>query len=487
MKLDSEQILQISKGDKEIAAFITMLTQTIEQQARQIEQQTRRIKQLETRVKDLERQLGQNSKNSSKPPSSDGLRKPTSLRKSGGKKGAPLGHEGHTLRFSDAPDEIMEHEVSTCGSCHHSLEDAAVIGYTKRQVFDLPAPRIVITEHQAQKKACPHCRCITQASFPNEIKAPVQYGSGMVAMTTYLHGMQLLPLDRISQLLHDLTGLRPSESTLLNWIQDMSEAKEPLLTQIQEQLMEAAVVHADETGFRVEGRGHWLHVISNPFWTLLGVDPRRGKQAIEAIGFLPVYSGIVVHDCFSIYFNAKYRFKHALCNAHLLRECLGIEAYDGQEWAKLIREFQQESWELVKESRAAGIPLEESIAYDMEQRYDDILAEGRQEWTRANPSVPASGRGRAKMSKAANLGERFQLHKEAILRFIRDARVPFDNNQAERDIRMAKVKIKISGAFRTLDNAEHFARIRSVISTLGKQRYPILDSLAFAYRGQFAF
>ena len=494
MKLDSEQILQISKGDKEIAAFITMLTQTIErqaahieQQAKRIEQQAKRIEQLETRVKELERQLGQNSKNSSKPPSSDGLRKPANLRQSGGKKGAPRGHEGHTLHFSDVPDEIIQHVVSTCGTCQHGLEDVSILGYEKRQVFDLPAPRVVVTEHQAQKKACPHCASITKASFPSEIQAPVQYGPGFAAMTSYLHGMHLLPLERISQLLHDLTGLRPSEATLLNFIQDMSGALDPLLMQIQGQLLDSPVVHADETGFRIAGRGHWLHVISDAHWTLLGVHPSRGKEAIEAIGFLPMYTGIVVHDCFSTYFNVDYRFAHALCNAHLLRECLGIEAYDGQEWAMLIREFQQESWKIIKESRAAGIPLEEEILHDMEQRYDDILAEGRLEWRTTPSTSPPSNRGRTKKSKAANLGERFQLHKEAILRFIRDARVPFDNNQAERDIRMAKVKIKVSGAFRTLTYAEHFARIRSVISTFRKQRYPILVSLAFAFRGKFAF
>lgn len=480
MKLNSDQILDISKGDKEIAAFITMLAQTIEKQAQ-------RIEQLETRVKELERQLGQNSKNSSKPPSSDGLRKPTNLRKSGGKKGAPTGHEGTTLRFTNTPDTITIHPILTCQGCQHPLENAPVLGYEKRQVFDLPAPRVVVTEHQTQKKVCLHCGCISQAAFPTKVKAPVQYGPGFAAMTAYLHGMQLLPLERIGQLLHDLTGMRPSEATLLGFIRDMSEAMEPVLTQIKGQLLNAPVVHADETGFRVEGRGHWLHVVSNPDWTLLDIHANRGKQAIEALGFLPVYSGIVVHDCFRTYFNADYSFEHALCNAHLLRECLGIEAYDRQHWATLMREFQQESWEVVKGARLTGIPLEEEVMHAMEQRYDDILAEGRPEWTRTESITPVSGKGRTKKSKAANLGERFQLHKEAILRFIRDEHVPFDNNQAERDIRMAKVKLKVSGSFRTLRYAEHFARIRSVISTLGKQRYPILLSLAFAFRRQFSF
>lgn len=472
MKLSSEQILAISKGDKEIAAFITLLTN--------------RIEQLEDRVKGLERQLGQNSKNSSKPPSSDGMRKPTNSRKPGGKKGAPKGHQGHTLSFTLHPDEIKEYRASVCGACQRSLEHVPDQGYEKRQVFDVPAPRVVVTEHRAYKTCCPDCRHIQQGVFPERVTAPVQYGPGFAAWTAYFNVYQLLPLERISQLLSDMTGMRPSEASLLGMIEEMSEALEPLEQQIRERLRQSPVLHADETGFQVEGKGHWLHVASSPEWTLLGVHENRGQKGIEAIGLLPSFTNILVHDCYATYFQSSYGFTHALCNAHLLRECIAVETYDGQQWATGIRELLQESWEVVKVSRAAGIPLEEEVRQAIEQRYDDILTEGTLEWTVTTPpTLPTKGK--KKQSKAANLGQRFQLHKEAVLRFIRDAQVPFDNNQAERDIRMAKVKIKVSGSYRTKKSAERFARIRSVISTMCKQNQPILSSLASALRGQFSF
>lgn len=350
----------------------------------------------------------------------------------------------------------------------------------------MPAPRVVVTEHRAYKTCCPDCRHIQQGVFPERVTAPVQYGPGFAAWTAYFNVYQLLPLERISQLLSDMTGMRPSEASLLGMIEEMSEALEPLEQQIRERLRQSPVLHADETGFQVEGKGHWLHVASSPEWTLLGVHENRGQKGIEAIGLLPSFTNILVHDCYATYFQSSYGFTHALCNAHLLRECIAVETYDGQQWATGIRELLQESWEVVKVSRAAGIPLEEEVRQAIEQRYDDILTEGTLEWTVTTPpTLPTKGK--KKQSKAANLGQRFQLHKEAVLRFIRDAQVPFDNNQAERDIRMAKVKIKVSGSYRTKKSAERFARIRSVISTMCKQNQPILSSLASALRGQFSF
>ncbi|MFD0715715.1 IS66 family transposase [Paenibacillus sp. GCM10027626] len=487
MKISSQQVNQICKGDEEIAGFFHELLAQNQQLMERVDQQAKEINELKMEVHELKRQLGQNSKNSSKPPSSDGLRKPVNQRQPGGKKGAPKGHQGHTLKFSAVPDEVIEHRIATCPNCHQSLQDAPDVGYEKRQVFDLPVPRVVVTEHRAYTTCCPHCQCTQQAPFPKEVLAPVQYGQGFTAWVAYLNVYQLLPLERMSQLLADMCGVCPSEASILWMLQNVDSALEPLETEIREQLGESPVVHADETGFRVEGKGQWLHVISNEKWTLLGVHESRGSKAIEAMGLLPGFSHIVVHDCYATYFQSSYPFSHALCNAHLLRECISIETYDGQQWATSMREFLQESWELAKTSRVEGIPLEEELLQTIEQRYDDILTEGRQEWSKADSAESRLAKGKKKQSKAANLGQRFQLHKEAILRFIRDARVPFDNNQAERDIRMAKVKMKVSGSFRTKEQAKRFARIRSVISTLRKQHLPILASLASALRGQFSF
>jgi transposase len=487
MELTPQQVLTICKGDMEIAGYFNALLAHNRHLTEIVEKQAKQIEKLEKRVHELERQLGQNSNNSSKPPSSDGLRKPTNLRNPGGKKGAPKGHEGKTLRFSQQVDEIIEHRVTTCTNCLASLHSEMTEHYEKRQVFDLPAPRIAVTEHRAQTVCCPHCKTVNKATFPDRVTAPVQYGDGFAAWTTYLNVYQLLPLKRIGQLFEDLTGQRPSEGTLLSYVQSMTSALKPLEQIIKERIVQSPLLHADETGLRIEGKKHWMHTVSNVNWTLLAIHPSRGSHGMNEMGILPCYSGILVHDCYGSYFKEIYSYLHALCNAHLLRECQGIIEYDGHRWATDMKELLQECWKLVCEARLANRPLSEEAVAHLSNRYDFILVQAQSEWAQDNVRAKTGPRGRKVKSKAANLGERFLLHKEAILRFLQDERVPFDNNQAERDIRMVKVKEKISGTFRTQLGAECFARIRSVISTFLKQDIPVLSSLISAFRGEFSF
>jgi transposase len=472
MELTPQQVNKICKGDQEIAGYFNALLTVVSNQAKQIEK-------LEQRVHELERQLGQNSNNSSKPPSSDGLRKPTNLRTPGGKKGGPKGHDGHTLRFA-LPDEIVIHPVTTCGRCSHSLKDVPAQHVEKRQVFDLPPPRVVVTEHRAEKKCCPNCGLIQQGLFPERIGAPTQYGDGFAAWTAYLHGYQLLPLERIAQLFEDLTSYRPSEATLLSYLKAISGSLQTAEDAIRGQLFGEPVVHADETGLRVEGKSHWLHTISTGKWTLLGMHESRGSKGIDALGFLPTFKGAVVHDCYKSYFKEKYTFEHVLCNVHLLRDCQEIAQFDNHQWVTHMKDLLLESWAMVKSSRQDNKPLTQDIIQNITARYDAILDGGKHEWAQDVVREKTGPRGRKIKSKAANLGERFTLYKEAILRFIWDANIPFDNNQAERDIRMIKVKQKVSGSFRTKAGADIF-------STLLKQNRPILTSLISALRGQFSF
>jgi transposase len=480
MKLTTQQINKMSKGDPEIAGYFHALLYTVEEQAK-------RIQQLENRVHELERQLGQNSNNSSKPPSSDGLRKPTNLRQPGGKKGAPTGHNGRTLRFTENPDEILVHSLTSCVRCSASLENVASYGFEKRQVFDLPAPRVHVIEHRAEEKCCPQCGLQQRAVFPKNVLAPTQYGDGFTAWTAYLHAYQVMPLERIAQLFEDLTGYRPSEATLLSSLKAMSNKLATVEQTIRTKLFRKPYVHADETGFRIEGKTHWLHTVSDRDWTLLGVHRKRGSQAMDELGFFPFYQGIVVHDCLSAYFKEFYFFDHALCNAHFLRECQGIAEHDGHTWAVQMKELLQESWKLTQASRQEQVPLPDNVVQVIRERYDRILENGKREWELDRVRAKTGTRGRKIKSKAANLGERFMIHKESILRFLCDGRIPFDNNQAERDIRMVKVKQKISGSFRTQSGAKIFVRLRSVISTLLKQDRPILASLTQALRGQLNF
>jgi transposase len=502
MDFSNQQVNEICKGDPEIASFFHVLLEhnrTLTEQNRVLTEQNQRLQavvvsqaeqivKLEKRVRELERQLGQDSTNSSKPPSSDGFRKVNNLRQPGGKKGAPKGHSGQTLLFSAHPDEIVVHSPAACLSCHTSLAELPALKFDARQVFDLPPIKWKITEHRTETVCCPNCHTSTTASFPEGVSAPVQYGVTLKAWTSYLSTYQMLPLERISQLFEDLTGHGPSEATLLSQLKQMHTALAPVEQQIQQHLLRSPVIHADETGFRVEGSGVWMHTASNADYTHLTVHNSRGTQGMIAGGILPHYKGTVVHDFYWPYFHEKpFSFRHALCNAHLLRECQGITEHDKHHWSGEMKVLLQESWSLVRSARQAGKPLPELVITEVEQHYDDILARGEPEWKQGWVPKEKGTRGRYTKGKAGNLADRFQRYKTAILAFLRDAQIPFDNNQAERDIRMVKVKTKISGTFRTTAGAEQFARIRSIVSTLLKQNLPVLESLTSAVHGRLQF
>ncbi|AQQ54839.1 IS66 family transposase [Planococcus lenghuensis] len=481
MKLSPEEIKAISHSTpEEIEKVLTGLCTYIEKLETKIDQ-------LETRVQDLERQLGTNSRNSSKPPSSDGFRKPKSLRKPGGKHGAPNGHKGHTLKMSATPDEVIVHEPEICTHCSYLLGEVPVHSCKKRQVLDLPVPRLIYTEHQAAAKRCPNCRHEEYGSFPQEVKAPVQYGDGVQAWTAYLNMYQHLPLERICQLFNDLTGHRPSEGTLLASLEKLSDRLEPHEQTIRVRLLDSPVVHADETGMSSDGRRNWLHLISNACWTLYHIHPKRGKEAFDDFGFLTAYKGTVVHDFWASYFNPAYKAAHALCGSHLIRECEGITEYDGHRWAAEMQTLLREALAVKKQATEAGRPVPEESAGAIEFRYDEILENGAGEWRVPPPPKNPGERGKHKKTKSANLAERFVLYKADILRFLRDGQVPFDNNQAERDVRMMKVKSKVSGPFRTEKGAIQFARIRGFISTVRKQGKNLLESLILVNQGRFSF
>lgn len=479
MKLTPEQILAICKGDKEIATVVQAI----------FDYQNARIEQLEQRVQELERQLGSNSGNSSKPPSSDGLRKPpVNLRKSGGKKGAPKGHPGYTLHQVDSPDHIVTVQAEACCSyCSSSLQDATPMGFEKRQVFDLPVPKRVVTEFRAEQLQCSRCHRVTQAPFPSGVRAPVQYGHGFSAWTVYLNARHMIPLERIREIFADLTNQYLSEATLLSFLRNMYTKLEPVESVIRNRIAESTVLHADETGCRIDGKTRWLHTHSTPEWTLLHVHEKRGFQAFSEVGILLNYDGTVVHDCHSSYFKEAYSFRHALCGVHLMRECIGIVQNDRQRWASKMLRLLRYGCHKVKEIRTHGGLLEANLLKRIERLYDCILQEGETVWHEGKVREKKGTRGRKCKSPAANLGERFRLHKESVLRFLHDAHVPFDNNLAERDLRMTKVKQKVSGSFRTWEGGRQFARAQGVISSLHKQGFPILTSLISIFQGNFTF
>jgi len=448
---------------------------------------TDNFKVLVIRMQALEDRLAKNSSNSGKPPSSDGLNKPSpkSLRKRHDRKsGGQPGHAGHTLKTVEHPDREEVHRVSRCHYCHRSLEEVEASGIEKRQVFDVPKVHIEVTEHKAEIKRCPHCGEISKADFPEGVTQPVQYGPEIKAQAVYFNQYQLLPLERTGEVFETLYGQALSEGTILEACQEVAERVEGGNATIKKHLTEQEdVVHFDETGARVEGKLGWLHSASTALLTYYAMHARRGKPAMDEIGILPDLKGRAIHDGWKTYF--KYPILHGLCNAHHLRRLKFLEERYPQAWVTELADLLVEMKEAVDTARQASLTClisEQLIAFDT--RYDRLVEQGLQ--ANAPPERPADHpkkRGRIKQSPARNLLKEFQVHKESVLAFMYDFKVPFDNNQAERDIRMMKVRQKISGCFRSKEGADIFCQIRGYISTARKNEQQVVDVLRLALAG----
>lgn len=431
--------------------------------------------QLTTRVNYLEDMHSKDSHNSHKPPSSDGYQKPApkSQRKRSGKKsGGQTGHAGKTLQMVDHPDDVVYHHVDSCENCGHSLHEVAPKGTEIRQVFDIPSVKIKVTEHQADSKVCPRCQHTTRGIFAEGVRQPVQYGNRLKSVMVYLNHYQLLPLDRIRELCVDLFGHSLSEATIFNAGITCNNRLVHFEDALKAQLIESPVVHFDETGIRINGKTQWLHVASTSLLTHYATFSKRGQKAMDAIDILPRFSGRAIHDHLKAYF--RYACEHGLCNAHHLRELIFIVEYYQQPWAEKMKGHLLDIKKAVDKRRRKAKSLQPDVIDKFERKYNRILREGFD----ANPktSMPKSNgtRGRKKQTKAKNLLDRLKGFKNETLAFMKDFRVPFDNNQAERDVRMTKVKMKISGSFRSQRGAEIFCRVRAYISTANKNSKNVL-------------
>jgi len=434
---------------------------------------------LTQRVKQLEEQTNKNSQNSSKPPSSDGLKKPKpkSLRKRSGKKrGGQKGHKGHNLEKAEKPDYIVPLSVTSC-SCCADLADVSVSSYDCRQVFELPEPKLEVIEYKSEIKICPKCGQTAKAPFPEGVNAPVQYGPRFRGMLVYMQNQHFIPSDRLNQLVSDLYGTSVSVATIL----DASSRSYNNLASFEESLIntlaDSKVLHADESGVRTVKKLYWLHSASTESLTFYGVHEKRGTLAMDHFNILPNFKGRLIHDFWKPYL--RYDCDHGLCNAHHLRELVFLFEQQGQVWAKRMFNLLLEMNDFVGEHNNQLTPEQKTPWLKL---YHEILAEG---WE-ANPlpeKPPKKKRGRTAKTKSQNLLTRLGDYEESVLAFLHDINVPFTNNLAEQDIRMIKVRLKISGCFRTVQGAKHFARIRSYLSTARKQGRNILDSITAAIKG----
>jgi transposase len=418
---------------------------------------------LQERLCALEEKNSQNSRNSSKPPSSDGYQKPapkTQRKKSGKKSGGQPGHKGHTLKPVDNPDHTVFHKMTICPcGCGADLSRRKAVRVERRQVFDLPPQELEVTEHVVEFKACPRSGNEVHAPWPEGVDAPVQYGTRFIAWLASLCVQQLLPVERIGQMCEDLFGQGVSDATIQAAVSKTDISITPFKAAAVNHILHSDVAHADESGSRVLSKLHWLHVVCTKLVTWYGIHAKRGREAIGAFGLLLAYKGTLIHDCWASYLELSCG--HGLCNGHILRELTFVHEELHQSWAGALHKLLLEMKQVVDAHKDRHKALRPAQLSWFTRRYRALIRKGR----RANPqTAPPPGpkkRGREKQTKPQNLLARLEKHEAWVLAFLRDFRIPFTNNLAEQDIRMIKVKQKVSGCFRTMEGAERFLSVRS--------------------------
>lgn len=472
------EIFSLCKNNPEV--IVEFVIQSMEKDA----QYDTIIKHFEARIKELEARLNQDSHNSHQPPSSDKSKKnypSTNRQKSKRSSGGQSGHKGTTLKRVAKPDNIEKHRVEQCSGCGKSLRHVKARSIERRQEIDIPPVKVVVTEHQSETKCCPYCDTVTQASFPDNITKAVQYGNHIKSITTYLMQHQLIPADRTTQFMKDIFGCSISEGSLFRWSQELAKKTAASYDAIKECVIASDVINNDETGVNCDKTNYWLHIASTPLATYLTVHSKRGKEAMDAAGILPVFRGISIHDMWSSYF--RYSCGHGVCNAHVIRELtFSLEEFK-QRWAGNLKKLLCRIHTLVERRRASGFSeLDERTLKRNRACYDALIAKG----LRNNPRQRGSPhvRGRVKQSKVRNLLERLRDHADSVLLFMYDFAVPFTNNLAERGLRMSKVKMKISGCFRSYSGANIYCRIRSFLSTLAQNGVSIFNAIVSAFNGQ---
>lgn len=447
-----------------------------------VDEMGRRIAELEGENTDLRKevaslrsQLAKNSGNSSKPPSSDGYKRKikNSRIKSGRKIGGQKGHKGSSLEFSACPDGVVDVESPPQCPCGASLVDIPVSYIDRRQVYDLPVLRMRVSEYRLPVKKCSCCGRASGGRSP--IGGKVGYGPSMKSMASYLNTYQMLPFERIQEFFSDVFGHRPSDGFLQSCNSRHYEALEASEANIKQALARSPWIAADETSARCMGRNHWVHVAGNGSYTHYHPDKSRGSKAISRAGILDGYKGIVSHDRYASY--DKFGFTHQLCCVHLLRELRFLFEEKGLKWAKSLYDLML--WgNAYKKSGDISIKDREHI----DTQYDLIV--GLADIDTPRNKRPPRVRGKTGQSPERNLLDALIKRKADILRFMHEPDAPFDNNQAERDLRMIKVKQKISGCFRSTEGLDVFCRIRGYISSVRKQGHKVLDALIMAMQGQ---
>lgn len=465
-----------------IDAVITLVKDMNTSFTEQLDKFNDEIKTLNVRISELEARLNKNSDNSGKPPSSDGYRKTLNSRQKTGKpSGGQWGHEGKTLDKVENPDEVIEYRTPVDCDCGCNLDDVDSVRKT-RQVFDIPKPKQRVTEHVTYEKVCPRCGKVHKTEFPHQVSQPTQYGENTKTLMNYLTQYQLIPLGRAVEAVQDITNQAVSEGTLVNAAHSLYKKLDAPTEEIKQQIIDSNVVHFDETGMRAEGKTKWMHVASTEKLTYYAIHEKRGEKAARDIGILPNFKGTAVHDHWKPY----YRFNdctHGECNSHHLRSLKDIVENYHQDWATGMAGLLIEINRRVGDLKAGGVnKMPDAEIKTWYQRYHNIIDTGIVEDTQKSPQV-LNKKGKLTKSKPLQFLLKLQQYDIETLAFMYDFDIPFTNNLAERDIRMQKLRQKISGCFRGKDGSNVFCRIRSYISTAKKNGIDAMDAIAMAVKG----
>jgi transposase len=464
-----------------LSEHLSQLKAQVERLQAEVSQLHYRNFQLGRRNAELEAIVTKDSHNSSRPPSTDPpwAKRTKSLRRPSGRRpGGQAGHHGSTLRLSARPNRVVEHRPQKCRHCHCELFESQVLRHQRQEVWEVVPAKLKVTEHRLALLRCPTCGKTTQAEFSGAVRSGVQYGPGVKARVLYLQQYQLLPYQRTSEAMRDLFGCRLSAATVANIVRECAAGLVETELKIKQKLRRSSVIHADETGLRINKRLGYVHVASTAHLTHYAAANHRGHIAMDETNVLPRYRGTCVHDGLLAYKHYT-RCRHALCGVHLLRELTYFEELHEvtKTWAAPLKELLLEMRADVERVRGkGGKRLAEDDLSSLTESYDRLVAAGLE--AQPPPELPEQVR-----KQARNLLLRLERRREEVLRFLTDFAVPFDNNQAERDLRMVKLQQKTSGCFRSAEGARRFCRIRSYVSTMRKQGRGVLQALIGACRG----
>ena len=478
--------MTVEEMNTQLQMQVNALNASLNSLQQSFDAQTALIAQLNQTIQELREQLNKNSKNSSKPPSSDGFKRPApkSLRKPSGKKvGGQKGHQGTFLSVLSDPDEIVKHMPSACEGCpHYKMCKGTACVAEKRHVIDAVVT-VNVVEHQLLE--IPICMLhgdTRKGNFPNDVKATVQYGENLQALSVALNTVGAVSVKRTHEILSGVFNIPLATGTISNMVKRCANAVSETVNRIKQKVANSGLGHFDETGTRVDKKLWWVHDASNCEFTYLDISPKRGYLGMEQCGVLPLFHGIAMHDCWASYWSYE-DCQHAVCCAHLLRELTGIaENHPEQKWASAFIDLLLEMKKVKDKAVEVG---KETLSYyhyhKFDKRYDELIKQAREK--NPLPVTAEKKRGRKKKGKILALVERFDNYKASVCLFIHNFMVPFDNNQAERDLRMIKVKTKVSGCFRSEEGARDYLKIMSYIGTAHKQGHNAYDAIRKAISG----